>query len=285
MIVWRDGEMVSAEAAVSAEDRGYLVGDAVFETMLVEGGQAAFLRPHLARLTLGCATLRMEFAPDEARIRRAILDLAEIAPLKTRAACRITVSRLGGPRGVAPGEGARVRMIIALNAAPLRSAPLSLIVSAHKRSAAAATNGFKCAGAYAQNMLARMEAIEAGADEAIMLNEYGRVACASSANVFVMTDRGIATPPPREGAMPGVVREIVLEETHKLGLAAEELEIEPAALASAPLLLTNSVIGVAVGAVGDYKTCDRDAVAHAIINAYERRLAAALPSRLRGAPS
>ena len=285
MIVWRDGELVSAEAAVSAEDRGYLVGDAVFETMLAEGGQAAFLGPHLARLALGCATLRMEFAPDEARIRQAILELAEYAPLTTRAACRITVSRLGGPRGVAPGEGARVRMIIALTAAAPRSSLLSLIVSTHRRSAAAATNGFKCAGAYAQNALARMEAIEAGADEAIMLNEYGRVACASSANVFVLTDRGIATPPLREGAMPGVVRAIVLEEAHRLGLAAEEVEIEPTALASARLLLTNSVIGVVVGAVGDNKTRDRDAVAQAIINAYERRLAAALPPHPQGAPS
>ncbi len=285
MIVWRDGEIIPSEAAVSADDRGFLVGDAVFETMLVDGGTAAFVKPHLARLSLGCATLGIAFALDEQKIRQAILDLAERAPVTGRAACRITVSRVGGRRGLAPGAGARAQVIVALTPAAPHRPSTPLVLSRHIRSAAAATNGFKCAGAYAQNMLARMEAIEAGAGEAIMLNEHGRVACASSANVFMLTDRGIATPPPREGAMPGIVRAIVLEEAQRLGLAVEELEIKPAALFSARLLLTNSIIGVAPGAFGASATRDGDETVRAIIDAYERRLSATLQARPKGAPS
>lgn len=283
MIVWRDGEITPSETAVSADDRGFLVGDAVFETMLVEGGQPAFLKPHLARLTLACTTLKMAIAPDEQTIRRAILDLSERTPMIGRAACRITVSRVGGPRGLAPGDGARARMIVALTPVSPPQASTNVILSKHIRLAAAMTNGFKCAGAYAQNLLARLEAMETGAGEAIMLNEFGRVACASSANVFLLTDQGLVTPPLREGAMPGVVRSVVLEEAQRLGLTAREAEIEPAALASVRLLLTNSIIGVAVGALGAGGAGAGDNAARSIIDAYQRRLSAAFVARPQGA--
>ncbi len=272
MIVWRNGDFVDSAGAVSAADRGYLVGDGVFETILVRNGAPAFLAEHLARLRRGADALGFGARFDEGAARDAIAGLASRIGFRGDAVCRMTVTRCGGARGLAPSSEAGIELLIALHPAPPPKSLFRVTVSAHRRLSGAATNQFKCIGAYAPNLMARMEAARAGADEAILLNEHGRVACASAANVFAVTDGCLITPPESEGAMPGVTRARLLEAAAEMGVAAPLKPVSAAMLEGAPLILTNSVIGVAAGAMMGAGP-PASALASRLMAAYEQKLA------------
>ncbi len=274
MIVWRDGDFIDADSAVSARDRGWLIGDAAFETILVEQGLPAFLDEHLMRLARGCAIMGLNRPVDSGTIRAAIAGLAAQNAISGRAACRLTISRVGGPRGLAPSREACVQATLALSPAPAPPAVFRLVISMRRRWSGASTNGFKCVGAYAENVLARAEAGALGADEAIMLNERGRAASACAANIFALTNDRVLTPPVSEGAMPGIVRAVILREARRLGLKAEETPLEPGDLASATVLLTNSIAGAVRSALDNRLAQAGEKAAAILIGAYQRRLAA-----------
>lgn len=272
MIVWRNGALVDGSLAVSAADRGWLIGDAVFETVLIERETPAFLGAHLARLSEGCGALGLDRPLAENTVTDAIGRLAEENAIAARAACRLTISRVGGARGLAPASDASAQLTITLS--PTAAAPesLRLIVSRRRRFTAASTNRFKCAGAYAENMLARVDAAAVGADEALMLNEFGRVASASAANVFAIAAGAVRTPPASEGALPGIVRSVVLEEARKLGVVAIETPLRVEDLQASTILLTNSLIGAAIGALDGAASAGDATLAARLIAAYRRRL-------------
>lgn len=272
MIVWRNGDFIEPDGAVSAADRGYLVGDGVFETMLVRKGEPAFLTEHLARLQRGAEALAFGARVDEGVVRDAVAGLASRAGLRGEAVCRLTVTRCGGARGLAPSTEASIEILIALHAAPPPKGFYRVAVASHRRLSRAATNAFKCIGAYAPNLMARMEAARAGADEALLLNEHGRVACASAANVFVVSGDSLVTPPESEGAMPGVTRAKLLEAAAEVGVETRFERVPPALLERAPLVLTNSIIGAAAASI-EGGAPPSSALASRLIAAYERKLA------------
>lgn len=279
MIVWRNGAFIESGSAIPAANRGFLVGDGVFETMLVKGGKPAFLTAHLVRLRRGAAMLEMDTAFDEGSIRQAINSLASRLDLHAEAVCRITVSRSGGARGVAPSKDAVIDHLIALHPVPALTPQIRLVIAQSRRFSGAATNSFKCVGAYAPNLLARMEAVRAGADESIMLNEHGRIACASAANIFLLAGDALVSPPVEEGAMPGVTRAALLEIAAEIGVAVRLEPIPAAALDRRPLLITNSVIGVAHASLS--AGAPVSALASFIASAYEQKLKA----EFSGAPA
>jgi branched-subunit amino acid aminotransferase/4-amino-4-deoxychorismate lyase len=267
MTVWRDGEFVESGGALSAANRGFLIGDGVFETLLLENGRPAFLGAHLARLRRGAAALGMDAELDEGELRRAFRDLAARVGGAGRAAGRITLSRVGGARGLLASPDACTQKLVTL--APLRAPPRDLraVIAEGRRFSGAPTNGFKCVGAYAANMLARMEAARAGADEAIMLNEFGRVACASASNIFLIDGDTLLTPSESEGAMPGVTRALLMAIARAEGVTVRVGAIAAARLHGAALIFTNSLIGVAPGRIGE--TRPRSDLAMRLGAAYE----------------
>jgi len=282
MIIWREGEFVEADGAVSADDRGWLIGDAVFETLLVERAVPAFLGRHLVRMRLGCNVLGVNRNLDADELCVAIATLAEKNTLPERAVCRLTLSRCGGPRGLAPHPSAKPRLYISLVPAAPPASHLRLVISGRRRWTGASTNSFKCAGAYAENILARADAASRGADEAIMLNEHGRVAGASSANVFVVADTHLLTPALSEGAMPGVVRGVLMEEALALGIECRECRMAPADLYRGDLLLTNSVAGAVRSALDGSSPPAYAEPATRLIAAYARRLESEFSTRPGG---
>ena len=93
--------------------------------------------------------------------------------------------------------------------------------------------------------MARREAEERGADEALMLNTAGRLCCGTASNLFLVLGDRLATPPIAEGALPGITRAAILERAPRLGIAVEEKPLPAEALASArDLFVTNSLIGL-----------------------------------------
>ena len=250
-LIWRNGSLVDAASAIDATDRGYLIGEGAFETMLVLDGAPVFLREHLGRLNDGLSVLGLDASIDAATMAAGVKTLFENSGRPERAVCRLTVSRYGKGRGLAPPQDERISLVMSLASTRPRPPSLRLVIAENVRYSASPLNRFKCTGAYAENALARAAAGVVGADEALMLNEKGRLACASAANVFIVSGDNLLTPPVEEGAMPGVMRAKVMETAKGLGVKCREEAIEISMMNEARILLTNSLIGVAPSFLGD----------------------------------
>jgi len=124
----------------------------------------------------------------------------------------------------------------------LRREPVSLYVAkATRRNEFSPLSRIK-ALPYLDNVLALQEALAHGADEAILLNTRGSIACASSANVFALRGGCLETPPISDGALPGTMRALVLALAKEVGLVAAENQLHAEDLAGADeVFLTNSI--------------------------------------------
>lgn len=250
MIVWFNGEFRSEGAAINVADRGFLLGDGAFETLYVEHGRPAFLDAHIERLRRGLGVLKIMPPQALSDLQEIIARLArENRFSEGRAAARITVTRGPGGRGLCfpSTEETTPTMLVALAPAPtLQDAPIRLILSSRRRYSGAAAAGFKSIGGYLDNILAFNEAREAGADDALMLNEKGRLASTARANLFLIDEAGaVITPPEGEGAMPGVVRGALIAGAGEHGVSIAETPIASDDLARGRLFVTNSLLGVA----------------------------------------
>jgi len=247
--IWLNDVYTDETKKITINDRGILLGDGAFETFLIRNGAPVFLGAHLARLAAGLDLLRIPRSALE-NIGPVFHELARLNDcLNKDAVGRLTVTRGDGARGlVSPDENLQEPTILAtVAAAPAtKKRYLKLHVSQRVRDSRSVTSSFKSLSGYAENQMARFEAADASCDDALLVNSFDRIACASTANVFVIGSDGIVrTPPTREGAMPGVVRNLLIDVAMYHGIAIEESPIEPEALTSARcLFLTNSMIGV-----------------------------------------
>ncbi len=238
--------------AVPSDDRGLLLGDGLFETILAVSGRPLFADEHLARLARGCAVLGLP-PPNEPVARQAIdQTLAGAGLTDGRAAVRLTWSAGSGGRGLDRPTSLRPRLVVTAAPAPGRLEPARLAVASVRRNAGSPASRLKTLS-YLDNVLARREARTAGADEAVMLNTAGQVACAAAANLFWVKDGRLSTPAIDCGVLDGIVRAQVMALSKAMGVAVEEVRIGPEALNMAEaIFLTSSLIGVRpVGRLGD----------------------------------
>lgn len=250
MTFWMNDEFRENEKAVSIADRGFLLGDGVFETILVDRGTPAFLDAHMARLQSGLAALGIDARlPDTGSIIRALAERKSLAD--GLASARLTVSRGVSARGLAFPDAARPSMLLTLAGAfPPGEAPLRLAVSKFARAETGIAARCKTLN-YLDNILAKNEALQAGADDAVMLNSHGRIACASAANIFVIDGDGAATSPIEEGALPGIVRGLLLKGASDAGVSVAERVITVDELRSGAVFLTNSLMGLRAARLED----------------------------------
>ncbi len=243
MRVWQDGRIIIPEEAhVSIADRGVLLGDGLFETMAVHNGRVLDLDAHLERLASGLGVLGFVVAVDLAKLRSGIARYiaAEEAPC---AVLRVTVTRGAGPRGLAPPEPPRPTIFMTLSPMPAaRKTSLSLhVATVTRRNEHSPLSRIK-ALPYLDNVLALSEARAQGADDALLLNTRGTIACATVANVFVIREGRLETPPVSDGALPGTVRALVLCLAKQAGFAGIEISLDVGSLAAADhVFLTNSI--------------------------------------------
>lgn len=256
MTFWLNGAFREDSAAIDIADRGFLLGDGVFETILLVDGVPTFLATHLERMRGGAAALGMRADFDEAEIAGVLRALASRnGAAQGFASARLTLTRGAGSRGLAAAQGALSPTLLATAAVyATPETPARLIISRHLRNERSVAARWKTLN-YLDNVLARAEAAGAGADEAIMLNAAGRVACASSANIFVLQGGAVRTPPVAEGALPGVVRGVLLSCAKAAGADMREEPMEARDIEAGEVFLTNSLIGLRPaffgGAAGD----------------------------------
>ena len=230
--------------SVPADDRGLLLGDGLFETVLFRAGEPVLWDAHLARLERGCDALALP------RPKRAVLEaeaaraLADEGLNDSRAAVRLTWTGGSAGRGLNRPAAPVPRLLVAA-AASERPSTDAVVVSASVRRNAASPSARLKSLSYLDNVLARMQATAAGADEALMLNTDGRLACAAAANLFWLQAGVLLTPAPQTGRMDGVMARQVI-----VAAAAQDLEVRQVragveALEGAEaIFLTSSLIGI-----------------------------------------
>jgi branched-chain amino acid aminotransferase len=235
--VWVDGRILAAEApALTAFDRGFQLGDGVFETLRARGGRPTELAQHTARMRQSGAGLSIALPDDlEARLGRAIDELLAVEGLggpAGDASVRITVSR--GPffgRGLLPPDEHPTPTIV-VQAWPVPPTPAShlerglhLVPSAVRRDPENPLNALKTTSR-ADYVYARIEARTAGADDALFLTIDGYLSEATSANLFVIRGDAevveLATPALACAILPGTTRDWILRWASRVGLRPAE---------------------------------------------------------------
>ena len=243
-IAWIAGQWGEpADLGLPLADRGLLLADGLFETVLVEAGQPRLLPEHLERWRASAALLGMEPPPDRVRLEPLVAEAVRRSAITT-GALRLNWSRgnpSAGPAGrvgldlPAAGEPfLRPRFWLQLSAAVPIFEPVQVIVSASERRNAASLLSRCKTFAYGSMVQARREARAAGADDALLLSTAGGLCCGTSANLLVLRAGSWLTPPLAGGCLPGVMRSRALQ----LGLA-EEAALGPGDLGAA--LLINSL--------------------------------------------
>ena len=211
MIVWLNGALMAAEAArIDPADRGFTLGDGLFETIRGRAGRAALLDRHLGRLRHGAELLGIPVGWSDAEIAAAIERLLAALGLAD-AAIRLTLTRGPAPRGVLPP--AEPHPTLLLTAGPLpppAGAARAIIAASTRRNELSPLARVKSLN-FLDNVLARREAAGRGADEALLLNTRGRLVEATIGNLFLEIGGALVTPPVAEGALPGVMRGRLIE--------------------------------------------------------------------------
>lgn len=269
-MIWFDGALHAAPTQpFDLSDRGLTLADGLFETIAVFGGVPFRLADHLVRLDAAAAVLG--FAAPGVEARQAIDALAGHAE-GGRGVIRLTVTRGSGPRGLKPPPEPVPRVFASL--APwsrtMAFVPARLATAAIRRNETSPVSRLKSL-AYLDNVLAFTAAQEAGADDALMLNTAGRPASSTMANLFVVRNGTVLTPPRSEGVLDGIMRGLLLAHGRGAGLDCHEEPITAEMIATADeIFLTNSVRLVLPVTALDRRPLDAGPIAEAAFALFQR---------------
>jgi branched-chain amino acid aminotransferase/4-amino-4-deoxychorismate lyase len=238
-----------------ADDRGLLLGDGLFETVLFKAGRAVLWEPHLARLTRGCAALGLPAPVTDDLASQADAAIAAAGLGAARAAVRLTWTAGSGGRGLDRPSPLQPRLIVSAAASALPESPARLVTSSVRRNEGSPASRLKTLS-YLDNVLARREALAAGADEALMLNGRGHLASAAAANLFWIADGRLYTPALDCGVLDGIMRGQVIAAAGRVGAPVVEADVPSSDLKGAEaLFLTSSLIGLRRVASLDGESC------------------------------
>ena len=246
VLVFLNGQFVpEPQAVVSVNDRGFMYGDGLFETMRVVNSRPFRIAQHLERLMRGADFLKIKcpFTPKELQQFAGQLIGKNRMP---DSILRLTLTRGPGERGYTPEANGKPTVVITLHAAPPLNNPVrwSLVTSSYRIPAGDPLSLFKTANKLI-HIMARIEAIEKGADEALLVNTSGEAAETASGNLFWVHNDEIYTVPTDCGALPGITRAIVLEICRTLGLPVNKCAIKPEALKNSEgIFITQSALGI-----------------------------------------
>jgi branched-chain amino acid aminotransferase len=213
----------AAEAAVSVFDHGLLYGDGVFEGIRAYNRRVFKLERHIDRLFDSAKAIRLEIPHTHAEVCAIVLETCRQNAIDD-GYIRLVVTRGPGDLGIDPRKCARPELIVIARQLTIYAAAASgirMVTSTFRRNAPDATSPSIKSLNYLNNILARIEANDRGADEALMLDGQGYVAEATVDNFFIVTDHALVTPPTATN-LKGVTRETLLSLAASLNIRAEE---------------------------------------------------------------
>jgi branched-chain amino acid aminotransferase len=228
MKVYIDGQLLDEkDAKISVFDHGLLYGDGVFEGIRIYNGRVFRLTEHLKRLYSCAKAICMTIPISFEEMEKATVDTVAANGLRD-GYIRLVVTRGVGSLGLNPYQCPKASVIII--AANIKLYPqeaydngLKLITCATRRPAPAALSPQVKSLNYLNNVMAKIECLQAGCDEGIMLNEQGYVAECTGDNVFIIRHGEVYTPTIASGALDGITRGAVIQIIKGMGIPVHEV--------------------------------------------------------------
>jgi len=224
------------QAMVSVFDHGFLYGDGIYETMRAYDGIVFMLDRHIERLSRSASLIRLTI-PSPDVIRAAVYETIRANDLKS-VYVRVTVSRGKGPIGLDPALCPTPTFVVI--AEEFREYPgkhysegVKLIIAKTRRNLKEALDPRIKSLNFLNNILAKIEAKERGAYEALMLNAEGFLSEGTVCNIFFVRDNILCTPSVGAGVLDGITRELVIGLAKETGMQVSEGNFRPEDLFSA----------------------------------------------------
>ncbi len=227
MKIWLDGELVDkSQAKISVFDHGVLYGDGVFEGIRAYNGRVFRLEEHIRRLFDSAKAILLTIPYTIEEVIQFTVDTVAANNLKD-GYIRLVVTRGDGELGLNPYLCPKASMFIIASTIKLYPEEhytngLALITCATRRPAPGAMMPQVKSLNYLNNIMAKVEAIQSNALEAIMLNEQGYVAECTGDNLFILKNGVLITPLISDGALDGITRSVILQLADRLGVPVKE---------------------------------------------------------------
>jgi len=227
MKIYMNGKLVPREkACVSVFDHGLLYGDGVFEGIRAYNNRVFMLDEHIGRLYRSARAIALTMPVSKEEMSRAVVKTCKTNNL-TDGYIRLVVTRGVGSLGLNPFTCEKSSVIIIagsiqLYPKKLYETGLSIVTVATVRNLSEAVNPNIKSLNYLNNILAKIEAINGGVEEAIMLNAQGFVAEATGDNVFIIKGNTLLTPPTQSGILEGITRDVVMTLARQSGYEVRE---------------------------------------------------------------
>ncbi|KTG25103.1 aminotransferase class IV [Haloferax profundi] len=244
-----DGELVPAdEASIPVTDRGFLYGDAAFETLRAYGGDVFHWEPHADRLAETCDVLGMDHGLSDDDLRARIDETLAANGLED-AYVRLSITRGSQPGRLTPAEDVDPRVVVIVeplsrggrNSDPVWDGPATVQTVRTRRIPDRAIPARAKTHNYLNGILARVELRVTGADEALMLDSDGYVTEGATSNLFFVADNALCTPSLDGPVLPGITRRVVLDLARQEGIPIRERRFTPDDVRDADeAFLTNS---------------------------------------------
>jgi len=226
IIFMNDRLVPEAEARVSVFDHGLLYGDGVFEGLRSYSGRVFRLDAHLDRLWASARAISLEIPLAKETVAKAVIDTLAANKL-VDGYVRLLITRGAGSLGLDPNRTKNPQVIVIADTISLYPQEfyeqgLRIVTAATQRVHSAALSPRIKSLNYLNNIMAKLEGLQAGCVEALMLNHKGEVAECTGDNVFVVRSGRLLTPPPDAGILEGITRGAVMELAHAAGIDCRE---------------------------------------------------------------
>ncbi len=230
MKIYIDGKFYEKEdAKISVFDHGLLYGDGVFEGIRFYQGRVFRFEEHMDRLYDSAKAICLKVGLEKAELSEAVLETIRQNDLQD-GYVRLVVTRGSGDLGLNPALCPRATIFIIASKITLYPPDnyengLKVVTCATRRIPHGALSPMVKSLNYLNNVLAKIEAQQAGAGEGLMLNEQGYVAECTGDNIFTIKKGEIFTPPISSGALAGVTRAVIFEMAAEMGIRISEPEM------------------------------------------------------------
>jgi len=231
-LIYIDGEYYpKSQAKISVFDHGLLYGDGVFEGIRAYNGTVFKLKEHIDRMYQSAHSMMLQIPLTKEQVTEAVLETLRKNNMKD-AYIRLVVTRGVGDLGLDPRKCPKATVIIIAGAIVLhgneaKEKGITTLISWVRRHPVDATSHEIKSLNYLNSVMAKIEANEAGADEAICLDKNGFVAEGVGENIFIVKNGRLFTPPVCSGALPGITAQVAARLAAKLGVEVTESNITP----------------------------------------------------------
>ncbi|MCH7994204.1 MAG: branched-chain-amino-acid transaminase [Planctomycetes bacterium] len=226
--IWLGHELVPvSEAKVSVFDHGLLYGDGVFEGIRIYNGKIFEEQAHIKRLYHSARAIRLDIPLTPDQISHAMHESMKANGIEGDGYIRLLVTRGVGLLGLSIGHTANPMVVVIADRIQLYppevyARGLHCIFSSLARNHPNTTSPRVKSLNYLNNIMAKAEAKDAGADEAILLTIDGHISECTGDNIFIVRDGAVFTPPTSEGILEGITRGLVIELMRKRNIRVEE---------------------------------------------------------------